>query len=336
MIISQSPQNYQASFNELLYKIEKADPRQIIDVEILGPQQSSVVGAKRFKGENSYYVNVANYLLSQFDIEPITADSCRIVASPKRLSSISIRVAEGVCSPESWHTFGIVDALPLRKLSDSPQCVRIAPGQSDEISLLAPDCQVSAVVWLYGIGVEHQFTIEAVEADHNMLSIVISMEDIAARLVAAGYTIGQFSDISVVASANGIEFLAQDYTITPQRKSEVRLCWINRYGAIDYYTFAGYLTKSVAIETNRVYAQCGYKSVGAQSEAVWKIASEYEPQKSLEWLAEIIAAPRIWIVEGGQYTPVCVRSHSVVTHSDDLSRAELSISPIKKTLFQRD
>lgn len=336
MNLTKTPENYQASFAEVVYAITDAPQNRPIEVAVYDSEQQNIIGIKRFNGQSSYQVNVANYLQRQFDVNPIVHPSCAIVADPSRLVGVSIKIDDSITSPKSWHTAGVVHSTTLRKLSNSTGLKKIAPDECDEISFIAPGCEVCAEFSLSGYEKNYSFALSTIIADHNIHSLIVNMNDIDTRIRQQGYVLADFSGLTVSASIDSVEFINQEYTITPRRRSSVRVCWLNRFGIIDYYTFISCANKSVSVENQRVYTQDGYKNNGSTSQFSSVLISEYEPQKTLQWLSELIASPRVWTIEDGRYNPVTIRSQSLVLHSTDLSRIEISVSPTKNTTSQKN
>ena len=85
----------------------------------------------------------------------------------------------------------------------------------------------------------------------------------------------------------------------------VRMAWVNRWGAIDYYTFPNVVvsrlvahSQAVAEEPCLTYTEC-------------EISSDIVPESIAEALSEIVASPKVWLVSGDVYTPCQVATESV-------------------------
>lgn len=336
MNLQNVPENYRAAFNELVYTIVDVEENQKIEVAVFDSEQVNIVGIKQFVGQNQYSVNVSSYLQRQFDIAPLESSECSLVAAVGRLKNVSISIDGQQASSQSCHTFGVLDARPKQILSRSPRIRQISDGQRDEISFVAPSSHITVEMKLTGQEKTFGFGLNNVLADHNVQSLMIDMDHIVRLLTAAQHSLDDFSQMTVTISADGVPLIVQRYKIEPLRRASVRMCWINQYGMIDYYTALRTAVRSTDTRRSAIYSEHGYKSMGAVTETTSTIISQYEPRSTMEWLSEIIGSPRVWVVENGVYVPVNVRSQSTVLSADGLTRMELSVSPLRKTFTQKN
>ena len=62
------------------------------------------------------------------------------------------------------------------------------------------------------------------------------------------------------------------------------------------------------------------------------LASAYEGRQVLEALAELTAAPEVWIADGDSYTPVDIATdEAIVQRHGTLSCLEIAVRPKRKT-----
>lgn len=329
MEITTQPADYSGIFSQQTYTVGGCDPTQITEVEILCDGQ--VVGIKRFRGETSYDINVSNYLRRRLDIAPIAGGQAGIVTGTGRSVRVAIKVGS-LQSPWRTMTAGRLDMPQQKLLSKAPPAV-IARGEIDELSFAAPQKSVYAKVIVYSKGPSKTITLPAKAAAGDICTMVLDTKDIAS---AAG--IERWSDISqmyvnIYADNRGI--INRRYEACERAKDAVRLCWLNPYGAVDYYTFRAVGSK-MQVAKSKVYAQSGYTTSAGSTEAHTTLISEYEPTETIKWLADIVSSPAVWIAEkSGGFTPVDVVTEVAEIRSDKPLSLTLEIRPRQKTAMQR-
>jgi hypothetical protein len=98
---------------------------------------------------------------------------------------------------------------------------------------------------------------------------------------------------------------------TTRRQGALRLCWLNPYGAYDYYTFNH--ADGGQVEAAKALAFNSRGTVVCDSEVKTYTALESEPESRdvIRWLAQVIASPRVFACEGSAFRPVEVAADNV-------------------------
>lgn len=105
----------------------------------------------------------------------------------------------------------------------------------------------------------------------------------------------------------------------------VRIAWWNRRGGIDYYTFRSDLDKSYTTERTKIKTAEGWRTVSSEVEDERNISSGGLPGFMLEWLGEIVSAPKVWLIDGDQAIPIDITS-DVITTFDQAEMPQLELT----------
>lgn len=169
----------------------------------------------------------------------------------------------------------------------------------------------------------------------NTLSVVdaLTVFDIPARSVGRGTF-----DAYVPQVAYGKTIVNVPYVCRPMGVDGKRLCWVNRYGAFDFWNFDSTTEEVFAVENSVIYADTGYQRTGIAAETQYTVRTRELPKTIIDTLAYILASPLAYLVEEWsddkeetpELTPIDVITTSVQTYShDELGRLEISFR--KKT-----
>lgn len=327
-----TPQQYSGAFSDLIYKIDECNSQQVTEVEIWCSSKAEPVGMKRFIGDDTYIINTSNYVSRFLDVNPIISDNCEIISSTNRTVQTKIKIGN-VYSAERSVTAGCIASEFTKAMSNSPYFLDIAPGESDEISVMAYPRNIGANITIYGEGIKSTITFPNVSATLDVCTFVFNMDNIATLFSITDWNKIWEMEVNVLANTSTI--ISRRYNIKRNTSIATRLCWLNPYGAIDYYTFPITLSRQVKASKSKIYSQFGYATYGNTAETVTALKTAYESPSTLEWLAEIITSPRVWIIDNKTLTPVDVVSDSTDVILDDLNAMTISIRPKVKAQFQK-
>lgn len=187
----------------------------------------------------------------------------------------------------------LVTSMPLNRT--------ISYGERDELLLLVnPNNHIS--VYIEGD------TGEVMMLDYTALTgaaiLSISTADFA-------YNIGTL-DVDI--ECNGEWLTTLHYKMVRSGRKSMRLAWISDEGSIERYTFPMTTKRQQKCEKRSVAAAEGQRVVSATTEQSDVLISRYEPRLTIESLAEIISATKVWIERGDDYNEVEVLT-SVVDHN---------------------
>lgn len=120
----------------------------------------------------------------------------------------------------------------------------------------------------------------------------------------------------------------------------VRLAWVNRYGALDFWNFDHLREENVAVQVEKIYTKDGYTPIAMQKEKQITISTKELPKAALEALSYILASPAVWLVttplntppQSSDFVPIDILTDSCRVYSD----AELSALEITYRAKQRE
>jgi hypothetical protein len=311
MIISGYPMAYQSAFRPARFVLTDVEAPEGLDVEILPATGSEVLGVKRIWGQGEFAVNVAPYVRSLLSPLPLCDKAMGVNTDRKRYAICRVSAA-GVTSDVAYLTAGTVDAPTDVILSAAPDRLTIRKGEKDEITVITTGGGVTpSIIFPYG-GLEYSDNIYLGNSSTGMHTFVVDEAMVASRFAGTtGLARENMREFIVMLSSGDIQ-IKRRYVVdaTPHRGR--RLAWVNRYGAIDYYTFPDTDSRTLSGGRGRILSSAGWSTVATKAEDWTSLTSDYEEGATLEWLAEILSSPRVWIVEGNKSIEVDVADGSVL------------------------
>lgn len=331
MNIKTIPENYTGALAPVVYQIGQAEPEEVITVQIVTGPEEHIAGEKRLAGEGSYMVNAANYCKGNINVEPVTGQWTGIGNAEQRCCPIKIKIG-GTTSPEVHVTGGQI-VCPVKKiLSDSPSGHSIAPGERDEIAIIAPGTTISAKAKLNGVSDVAEIDLGSAACSNGVYVVVVDTEHIETLLEKP---LCGFEKMTVeIKEANNV-LAKREYRIVPATSHMVRLCWQNPYGQVDYHTFS-LVEEELNVSKTRAYLNAGYTTTGIAEKVVTRVVSECLPRRTVQWLAEILSAPQVWMATQNGAVKVDVVTDSAVLSNRQPGNISLSFRNVggRKNLKQ--
>lgn len=146
----------------------------------------TLLGTKRIypSGESEkVYVNVAPYVRRLLSPQPLRAHPSGLHSDPGR--TVECRISSGGDTSQSvWLTAGTDDAPPNTILSAAPCTAKIAPGQRDEISVVAPDASIRPVLTFHHNGAGYTDESLPAASGKGMWTMVVDADAVAERFAA--------------------------------------------------------------------------------------------------------------------------------------------------------
>ncbi len=335
MNISSIPENYAGAFSDLIYRITDAAPQQIVEVTVFGELSTDVLGMKRFRGQREYDVNVSNYIRRAFgEPQPYFSHLCTSYSGGRAIRA-KIGV-DGVMSPARTFLAGTKGAVRNQLLSDAPFDLAIAPGQTDDLSFVG---SAADPFFIYGF-LTRGSDVKEMVFSLGALGEVVSFQINAAHIEdeARHLTLGSmeaYTHLEIDAEIGSVLRPVRRYEIGPRVNDVVRLCWVNAYGALDYYTFARTGAESLSFERQKIYAAAGYKSFDVHADRIMVVESGYESAETVMWLAGIVGSPRVWVCgEAGEFTEVDVMTDGVAAAVSQPSSVRLVLRDRERVGYQ--
>lgn len=326
MKIVKYPTYYAPASGEVNFQIS-AEIDELVEIEILAGDDNTLIGKKRFRNATLYNVNVAGYARRQIDVTPQRPSSISFAQPTDRLSKITIR--SGSVQGSTVVAAGNTSLDSYIKLSASPETIPISRSQRDELALLVDDgLPLSVEARLHGRNGDKTLTIIDTQEVGGLLVICLNMTQLDAKLRTLEYgTLSDFDNMEVALMIDTDQLFAQKYVFIPDQPNQIRLCWWNSFGQIDYYTWRQQTQVDLYSEKNCIYTQQGYKTIQNKSEQHRHLFSGFISRKTMDWISEIITAPRVWIDHGSSIEPIEILSDQITTFDNNLLQIDLTITP---------
>lgn len=261
--------------------------------------------AKRIT-EYSQSVNITPYLRAEFSYQPLLNG----LLSNSPMAKIPFIEADDRYYIATRPYFVGSIALPQNIASDLPYRV-VANGQTDIIS-----------AGLKG-GDEMRVGDEDVRA---------SMRD----------DVGSIA-VKVTTPTIDVDFLNKTanvrYLLRPVGLNNKRLCWVNRYGVLEFWNFDHLREQSYTAATDKIYTAEGYKTLSVEAEERVTVETKELPQDVMKALSYILISPAVWLVDdkgngltADNFTPIDILTEECRVYSD----SELSTMQISYRQKQRE
>ena len=281
------PEAHSSLRESLIYAFDTEAEAHDVELKIINADTNEIIATKRLYGISQGEVDIAPYLRQVVrPTLPAKVDGCGEVDC-----SMQIRVkveADGVTSAVRRYITAKVDLeQPYTSLTTQIAQRTMACDEFDIISWFAhPEIVVEVVVESYGKGNE-SLTIRP--SGVGQQAVAISALDFA----------NSPEDLRATVMVDGVATTVLEYEIKPNLRGARRVAWLNEYLAPELYTFP--LRKSVLVKAVRKHIESiwGREAASLESENELKLISAYEPQAQIKALSGILAAERLWLVEGG-------------------------------------
>lgn len=132
------------------------------------------------------------------------------------------------------------------------------------------------------------------------------------------------TDTIISAYTNGLSRGDITYVFKPMGLNGVRLAWINRYGALDFWNFDHLREQSFGVSAETIYTHNGYLKLNPSAERLYTVETREVSREVLEVLSYIIASPKVWLVkDDGAGSPTFSDIDVVTEQCKTFSDAEL-------------
>lgn len=314
MQFTRIPENHAPLGRPLIYAVScaSASPADL-EVCISDPAQRRIYGRKRFNAVTEAAFDVAPYLRRARSFAPSSGATGVYSAADRTLEAVvtvTDRTTQALLTAPVRCFLPTVDApAEAQLLSAMPRVRLLRPGACDELTLYTAGAQPVTLTIRYAARTATaRYTLPAA----GLHLFRLRADDFPAAEV-----------ITLDAGACG----TVTYSIVQPVEGAVRLAWRSRTGSIEHYDFP--VERAAGCEAMRRTA-CGPEGYVSCTTVEWRrqLRSALERREVLEALAELIATPEVWLVEGERYTPVSVVSDRAEVHRYGcLSSLDLTIRP---------
>lgn len=256
--------------------------------------------------ELSQTVNITPYMRAEFDYKPFLQG----LLSGSSMAEIPHIIIDGITYFATRPYFVGEMAQPQSIASDLPYRV-IASGQTDIISA--------------GLqrGDEMRVGDEDVRAterdDVGSIAVKVTTPTIAVAFL------NKTANVRYLLRAVGL--------------NNKRLCWVNRYGVLEFWNFDYLREESYAVASDKIYTKDGYKTISVEAEERVKVETKELPKDVMKALSYILTSPAVWLVDdkgngltADNFTPIDILTEECQVYSD----SELSTMQITYRKKMRD
>ncbi len=316
MTVTTYPADYSSAFGDAIFVVRgvSADADKGAQVQILSASSTTPLGTKYFFNTSLIRVNVASYARAYLKIEPPTIAGLQTL--PKR--AVALRVgADGTYSASRYVALG-ADTLSQGVLLSDVAQRRLSPGEVDEITFIPP----SGDVWIHITATDSKRksytwrTLPCV-ASGGMVSYVADFDSMALQAQSEGGLVPEeIVKFKAEVLFGALTAFTMNYEVVPNPQG-VRLAWVNRYGAVDCYTFPVESKNRIRVQRHTENTARG--SAITEGNAWWEqtLSAGLCNRNEAECLAAIATAPNVWRWSGGKWEPCIVLSTDVTTHNCD-------------------
>lgn len=332
MQIVKYPPIYSPAFGEVVFQIS-ATAEELLELDILANDQTTVIGKKRFRGSTLYRVNVAGYGRRQIEVIPQRPAASSFAFPDKRIINLILR--SGNVRAATVMNAGTKQLDSYAKLSGSPDTIPISASQQEEFTILIDDgIPLSAEARLIGPGRNTTLTAIASTTAAGLTSICLNMPHLDTKLRTLGKgSLTDYETLEIGVMIETDQLLSQKYRLVPDSPDHIRLCWWNSFGQIDYYTMLRSVSDTFNVDKTRIYTQDGYKTIHTRGETAMRLISGFVTAQTMTWISEIIASPRVWIDHGNRIEPVEIVTDRIITSSDNLLQLEIELVKSERTVY---
>lgn len=287
MKINKLSKNFTPIHKGILFGIDSESevPTNLL-VEIIDMSTGEVIATQLLHNTVSATVNIAPYVARMNEYAPSQHQQTTIKSAPTASYKIRIGNIESEDVVISVNRCEIGDTPAI--VTSFPDSRQIAHDENDELLIVASKGKRLLVDMVANRGetihLEHLATSEAV-------ILAISPNDFDTEV----------DSFDVTIHSEGVQLGTMHYTVTSPVKTATRLAWISDNGAIEQFTFP--LTHGAKRSADRQILATSNGVMASQclTKQLISVGSRYEPQATIEAIAQIASSPKVWLKQGGHW-----------------------------------
>ncbi len=332
------PKAYQSAFRDACFVLGGVSAASGLDVEISSMSYAGVLGVKRVYAEGEVSVNAAPYVRCLLSPEPLCGNNMGLYTAPERSVACSVS-AGGYVSQSVYLTAGSEDAPVNTIVSAAPSVSKIRSGETDEIPVISIGNRVMPVITFRHEGVEYTDYSQPYSAGAEMMTFVVNADAVGRLFTehtgAPASEMTEFTVLMRIMVGSSDIYAFRRYEVDRNTNAGRRLAWINRYGAVDYYTFPYVTGGKASGSRERIYTPEGYRTVATASEITEMLLSEPCDPETAKWLSEIFSSPAVWTIDGTNYERVEAAAGSAEYSAERPGTVSVNIGPVKKAASRK-
>lgn len=318
VIFTNTPNDYAPLFEPVSYTISNSGNSHV-NAEIITTDLPNPVGIKRLPAATSCSFNIAGYLRRLLNPTPFNQNNFGFFSDKGRFVTAAVK-CDSAISPVKTFVGATSTLHENQLLSDLAITRSISWNDNDEISILVPDASLYYSIKLFG-SKTLSFSSSEYVAARGIVSLCISMPFLRDQLAKNGYSYNNFSSLSISISNAAKQLASINYNIIPASDSDIRLCWFNKFGAIDYFSFSQPYDSTFSVLKDRFLNHDGFAVASISASTQHRVSSGFLPHNTLSAVAHILCSPRVWLANNNSFTPVDILS-------DNLHFAPLSTNSV--------
>ena len=336
-----SPSNDPHGLNSnLVFTIENNTQKNPLKVDIFRADNNSKIGSKLYSPANTIEVGVTGYLTPNLDVSPIQKEQPDIITANNRAFPIKIKTSDIAADGSIIHIESNEIMVSAAKENIEFNTVMnainkfVAPITKDdnfEIAVITDGKSIieAELKFIHKNTIDEWTKTLTMSQTYKGIAIFnINISKFAQEMVNQNIKWEEYDDLKCTIRNRSTNSVIAKYSIpiVNRRKNSTRLCWKNRLGAIEYYTFPYMKRRLTKIDKDRVQTENGGRITKATVEKIIEIQSDFEIKEAIEQIAEIAQATNVWICEQNKYTPVVVLDSEITIEEERCTYIELKIS----------
>ncbi len=306
-MIIQIPENYSSAYSGALYHLRELHAAPCVDVEVIDTDAGETLGIRRVRHLEEAVLNITGYLTRALNPRPLPHDALGWVEPVGR--DVGVCLACGDLLTDPCRFVASLEGLQVGTLLSDLRRRTLARGERDELSFLLPACHVEAHALPAG-GAQGRVVVAAADHGGGLLSLAIDGSTLLHQLPEGSGAI----ELEIV--VDGRPLTSLHYLLGVELHDGLRLGWLNRYGAIDYFTFRS-LQRHLVSDKERVLTPSGALVVSSQATVEHSISSGYLSCRDAEVVAGVLSSPRLWLIDGSEAIPHEVTNQRIEMSSHD-------------------
>ena len=340
MIIKNPTHNPHGLNNNLLFTIENNSNKAPLKVDIIRTDTNAKIGSKLYSPADTIEVGTTGYLTPILKVNPINSGQEYVVLDNER--AIPIRITANETRPNgdeiqiSSQEVIVVAAKENIEFDSVMNSTNefVAPVSKDdsfEIAIMTSGEIIYEAILTFVHKNAKNFWTKKINMPIRHKGIVIfnlDMKQIAIEMVNKNLNWSDYDEIKCTVENKYTSKYVAQYTIpiANRRKNSTRLCWKNRLGAVEYYTFPYLKRRLTKIDKDRVQTASGGRITKAIVEKIIEIQSDFEVKAAIQQIAQIAQSTDVWLCEKDKFTPVIVMDSEITIEEETCTYIQLKIS----------
>ena len=340
-------QNPHGLNKNLIFNIQNNPQKIPLKVEIVRADDNSKIGAKVYSPAENIEVATTGYLTPYLQVNPIKQEQQFIILSQNRAFPVKIKTSEILTNGDIVEIYS--DEVMVAASKENIEFNTVMNAQNEffapiakidnaEIALLSDGTTIieTELVFIHKNEISTWTKTLTMDKPHKGVVIFnLNMPIIATEMYTQNIKLEDYDEIKCNIYNKTESKTIEQYSIpiANRRKNSTRLCWKNRLGAIDYYTFPYMKRRLTKIDKDKVQTANGGRITKATVEKIIEIQSDFETKLAINQIAEVANATNVWIAEGNIYTPVVVLDSEITIEEDKCTFLELKISLSQEEQF---